>query len=125
MSVDLTPWKLYRAGMRNSDRLTRSLRRFNETGDIIELAPYLTAPRRSDEECDRIKQILFEMMDWEVSKWLYRPIGPPPWEKLKVIAETLCRAGLPLDEELFREIMGERTEVYPFEGGPGAEEWNP
>ncbi len=92
----------YRWGKRSAEALKQALRRFLERGDVSELAPYLTAPRRGD--CEELKESMAGLVAWEGLKWAYRPRGPPPSTRYSVLIEVLCREGVPSEEEILKAL---------------------
>ncbi len=48
---------------------------------------------------------------WHSLRWAYTPSGPPPSTKKQLVLRVLCREGIPLDEEILREMVGERGDL--------------
>jgi len=47
-------------------------------------------------------------------RWAYKPCGPPPSAKEPLVLRVLCSAGIPLGEDIIKEILGEGEE-YGYE----------
>ena len=94
--------KLYELGKKSREGMVRAVKALMR-GDIAEAAPYLANP----DNCDRLKQNLSGIFAWKSLAWAYEPEGPPPSEQLEALLEILCRKGIPVDEEVIKEIAEE------------------
>ena len=82
----------------------KALRRFMETGDETELAPYLIGGPPDPRCVEELMDTLAPLYAWKSLAWAYSPEGPPPSKKLPIVATVRCKAGIPLDEEFLREL---------------------
>ena len=107
--MSLAPFEAYRWGKRSSEKLVRALRLAlcgseDKPCDVLsELAPFLQGAG----DCDELEEALDVYFAWHSLRWAYSPAGPPPSTKKRIVLRVLCREGIPLDEDVLREVMGE------------------
>lgn len=112
--MSLDAYNAYRWGKRSAEKLVQALRdvlcchepgRERECKDTLaRLAPFISGSR----DCGELEWDLEPYFAWLSLRWAYSPCGEPPSAKKRLVVRALCSARLPLDEEVFKNILGER-----------------
>ena len=97
MSFDYTSYEL---GKYSLDRIEERLARVLGDEEAAKLAVLLIGAR----DCSDVEERLSGYFAWRSLAWAYSPKGLPPSEKKKIVLATICRGGVPLDEDFLRKL---------------------
>ncbi len=109
----LEAYQAYELGRRSAEQLVQTLEevlccpgsRGRDCYDVLaKLSPFLAGA----DDCDSLEYDLEPYFAWLSLRWAYRPCGPPPSSKKRLVLRALCNTRPPVPEELFKQVLGER-----------------